>query len=101
MYQENNISQLIINTMTQEQYNEAKLNGLISPNELYLIKDDKLIIDDYLDNTSSNPVANRIITEAIQSKQDKIIGTPGSFVIIGENGNLTAKTILIAEEAEF
>ena len=101
MYRENNISQLIINTMTQKQYDEAKSNGLISTNELYFIKDDNLIIDEELNNTSSNPVQNRIITEAIQSKQDKIIGTPGSFVIIDENGNLTTKIIPIAEEAKF
>lgn len=35
------------------------------------------------------------------SKQDKITGTAGQFVVIGDDGNVTTKTISNAEEATF
>lgn len=35
------------------------------------------------------------------AKQDKITGTAGDFVVIGEDGNVTTKTIPYAEEATF
>ena len=37
----------------------------------------------------------------IASKQDVITGTSGQFVVIGEDGNVTTKTIPYAEEVEF
>ena len=98
---DNILSQLVINELTQTQYDEAKQNGLINPNELYLIKDGKLVIDEELSESSTNPVQNKIITEAINSKQNKITGTSGQFVVIGEDGNIATKTILIAEEGYF
>lgn len=38
---------------------------------------------------------------ALEEKQDKITGTAGDFVVIGEDGNVTTKTIPYAEEATF
>ena len=35
------------------------------------------------------------------SKQDKLTGTAGQFVVIGDDGNVTTKTVAIAEEASF
>lgn len=37
----------------------------------------------------------------MSSKQDKITGTPGDFVVIGSDGAVTTKTIANAEEASF
>lgn len=36
-----------------------------------------------------------------KQKQDKITGTAGQFVIIGDDGNVTTKTVPYAEEASF
>lgn len=41
------------------------------------------------------------ITNQIAAKQDTITGTVGQFVVIGENGMITTKTIPHAEEATF
>lgn len=46
--------------------------------------------------------ANKILTNAaIASKQDKITGTAGQFVIIGDDGNITTRSVPSAEEATF
>ena len=37
----------------------------------------------------------------MDSKQDKISGTPGNFVVIGDDGNVTTKTIINAEGVSF
>ena len=42
-----------------------------------------------------------VLNNAIVTKQDKITGTQGQFVVIGTDGNLTAITITQAEEMSF
>lgn len=39
--------------------------------------------------------------QGLSSKQDKITGTAGQFVVIGSDGNVTTKTIANAEEVGF
>ena len=41
------------------------------------------------------------LNNTIESKQDKITGTAGQFVVIGDDGNVTTKTMHNAEEAMF
>ena len=49
----------------------------------------------------SNYATKSYVNEGLATKQDKITGTAGDFVIIGEDGNVTTKTIPNAEEATF
>lgn len=44
---------------------------------------------------------NNMINAAIINKQEKITGTAGQFVIIGDDGNVTTITLPNAEEASF
>ena len=37
----------------------------------------------------------------LDNKQNKITGTSGDFVVIGEDGNVTTRSLPIAEEADF
>lgn len=37
----------------------------------------------------------------LSAKQDKITGTVGDFVVMGADGNVTTKTVAIAEEATY
>lgn len=57
----------------------------------------KISMEDYPNNEMLIAVLNAIDA----TKQDKITGTTGQFIVIGENGNPIAKTIPIAEEASF
>lgn len=57
----------------------------------------QLSLQDYPNNETLMAVINAID----ETKQDKITGTVGQFVIIGDDGNLTTKTIPSAEEATF
>lgn len=41
------------------------------------------------------------VGDQIANKQNKITGTAGQFVVIGDDGNVTTKTIPSAEEASF
>lgn len=41
------------------------------------------------------------VTNQIASKQNEITGTAGQFVVIGDDGKVTTKTIPYAEEASF
>lgn len=43
----------------------------------------------------------KAVGDAIISKQDKITGTAGQFVVIGNDGNVTTKTIPSAEGVDF
>lgn len=52
-----------------------------------------IIIDPTLSNTSTNPVQNKAVTSAINSKQDKLTGSKGQVVGFDENG------IAVAQEA--
>lgn len=57
-------------------------------------------LDDYA--LVADVEANKILTDAaIAAKQDAITGISGQFVVIGENGKPTTKTIPYAEEANF
>jgi len=48
----------------------------------------KEVIDSALNDTSENPVQNKIINTALKEKVNKIPGTPtlGNFIVIGEDG---------------
>ena len=46
-------------------------------------------------------VAGAVAEASVRTKQDKITGTAGDFVVIGADGNVTTKTIPYAEEATF
>lgn len=41
------------------------------------------------------------IVTALNNKQTRITGTAGDFVVIGEDGSVTTKTVSNAEEASF
>lgn len=41
------------------------------------------------------------LNSAITNKQDKITGTEGQFVVIGADGNLTVKSVPVAEGVSF
>ena len=46
------------------------------------------------------PTSNAVL-RSLAVKQDAIVGSIGDFVIIGADGNVTTKTIAIAEEATY
>lgn len=56
---------------------------------------------EYITETELNAKGYLTEHQSLDGKQDKITGTAGDFVIIGEDGNVTTKTIPYAEEAEF
>lgn len=60
----------------------------------------KLSMQDYPNNEMLIAVITAIDGE-LENKQPKITGTSGQFVVIGEDGNPTTKTIPNAEEAGF
>ena len=41
------------------------------------------------------------VSEQINTKQNTIIGTAGQFVVIGDDGNVTTRDVVIAEEATY
>ena len=51
----------------------------------------------FLDNLKDTFVTQK----DIESKQDVITGTAGQFVVIGDDGNVTTKTYLNAEDVKF
>lgn len=66
----------------------------------------KVPLQDYPNNDTLVAVLNVIDEtkadkEEIVNKQDKITGVAGQFVVIGEDGFVTTKTIPVAEEMEF
>ena len=76
-----NVKQVKLNVMTQAQYNSATKN----PTELYMITDAPAItVDSALSTTSENPVQNKVVTNALNSKvaqvstANKIYGTDAS-----------------------
>ena len=42
-----------------------------------------------------------IDSNIFETKQDKITGTAGQFVVIGDDGNVTTKTIINGEEVSY
>ena len=86
-----NVSQLIINKLTQAQYNEAKSTGNISEFELYFITDDAATpVEDVVAVHNESPDAH---SDLFNSKQEKIIGTAGQFVGFDVNGNAVAQEV--------
>jgi hypothetical protein len=69
-----NISQLVINKLTKEQYNQALEDNAIVDTELYFIIDDI---------------------------KNSITGNVGDFLVIGENGQIVTKSFDIAEEMSY
>ena len=45
--------------------------------------------------------AYKLLEHNITTQQNTITGTPGQFVVIGDDGNVTTKTVSYAEEASF
>lgn len=85
------LKELNINILTKAQYNSATKD----PNQLYLITDEtgnEIIIDSALSSTSTNPVQNKVINEALNSKQNTISG--GASTITGSN--LTTNRVLVS-----
>lgn len=56
-----------------------------------------LSMQDYPNNETLMAVINAIDS----AKQDKVSGKSGDFVVIGADGNLTTKTIALAEDVSF
>lgn len=46
------------------------------------------------------PTSNAVL-QGLEAKQNTIVGSIGDFVVIGADGNITTKTIAIAEEATY
>lgn len=53
------------------------------------------------ESEDTNNTDTTTVREVLDSKQDKIRGNIGQFVVIGNDGYVTTKTILVAEEASF
>ena len=98
-----NVSQVKLNIMTQAQY-----DALTTPSatELYAIIDaDTLVVDTSLSTTSTNPVQNKVVTAAINAKQDSstavthaassAVGSGTNPVYIASNGEATALSYTI------
>jgi hypothetical protein len=73
------LDNLVINKLSKAKYQELQNSNSINENELYFITD----------------------SDDAAQKQDKITGNVGDFVVIGEDGNVTTKSISRAEEVEF
>lgn len=56
---------------------------------------------DFVTTDEMNATIAAIPAPDMSSKQDKITGTAGQFVVIGSDGNVTTKTIANAEEVGF
>lgn len=74
--------------------NRIKGKGL-STNDFTDEEKDKLAsiratIDEQLSDTSENALQNRVVTQALLTKQDKILGTTGQIVGFNEEGALIA-----------
>lgn len=64
----------------------------------------EVIKQEYMEEMSmntSNGIHKIATTIDLDVKQDKITGTPGQFVVIGDDGNVTTKTVPNAEEVAF
>ena len=84
--------------------NTSAITISVSPYTYYLLQD-----SDFELATSKNITIELLTTNyvedkrlsIIEEKQDKITGTAGQFVVIGEDGLVTTKTLSNAEEASF
>lgn len=57
----------------------------------------QIALNDYPNNETLMAVINAIDS----AKQDKVTGQFGDFVVVGADGNLTTKTIALAEDVSF
>ena len=73
-----NLSTLKIHKLTQAQYDRELAAGNIDENAFYITPDAS--------------------SEQVDEKQSKITGTPGQFVVIGNDGNVT--TVSLTNVAE-
>lgn len=62
-----NLNTLKINKLTQEQYDNAKAEGKIDENELYLTPDES-IVDQTYNATSNYAQSGKAVAEAISAK---------------------------------
>ena len=88
-----NVKQVKMNIMTQSQFDEATK----IPTELYMITDAETLVDSSLSLISKNPVQNKVITQALNNKQDKLVSgtsikTINNLSLLG-SGGITLKTI--------
>ena len=88
--------------------NKAKIAGVGLPGEDGKSAYDYALESGYKDSEAKfgellANADNRISTaqSTAESKQDKIIGTAGQFVVIGSDGNVTTKTVPSAEGVSF
>ena len=58
-------------------------------------------LDGFATETYVDDAIATIPSPDLSSKQDKITGDAGDFVVIGDDGNVTTKTILQAGEVRF
>ena len=92
-----NVKQVKLNVMTQAQYNSATKN----PTELYMITDAPgTAVDSALSTTSENPVQNKVVTNALNGKQDTLVsGT--NIRTVGGNSLLGSGNIELPSVEEF
>lgn len=109
------ISQLIINKLTQAQYDEAEAASNINEDELYFITDatnndyttaekeklagiaegaNKTIVDSALSSTSTNPVQNKVVNSELAKKANQST-FDGSYNL----GNFNGKTVVVLQNA--
>ena len=67
-----NLSTLKIHKLTKEQYERELAAGRIDKNALYITPDEVGTVDDELSPTSTNPVQNKVVNEAINNIVDSI-----------------------------
>lgn len=117
-----NLLTLKIHKLTEEQYQRELAAGRIDENALYLTPYEETDLSEYATQeyvderlATKQPVGDyalkseipsvgdleSYVDNKITSKQDVITGTAGQFVVIGEDGKPTTKTIPYAEEATF
>lgn len=62
------------------------------------------IIDNLITNVSDKPLSSAqgvTLKTMIDKKQNTITGTPGQFVVIGENGKITTKDVAVVGEVAY
>ena len=63
-----NLSTLKIHKLTQAQYERERDANRLDETAVYLTPDESLVIDDALSRTSTNPVQNKVINDALSNK---------------------------------
>lgn len=75
------VNSLNINLLTQAQFNEAEKD----PNQIYMITDapNNANVDSELSNTSTNPVQNKVINEALLNKANVSVSVVANLTVDG------------------